>query len=231
MKKSTILEQITNNIVNEDFPPSFDKNVFYGLKSFAQRVKYCTQHLPKIAAGSGRVVFQIDEKTVLKLAKNPKGIAQNLQEAQLGTDNYFSDIVAQVYKYDQNDQWLEVERATKVTPTKFKALVGFDIETVSRYLKKREEDNAPRGKSFHMSSYEFDPVVLEQLHNNDFIKGIVELMHAFNIMSGDLTRLSSYGEVNRDGHPTIVLVDYGLSDEVYQDHYAPKQTQYVPQRW
>jgi hypothetical protein len=37
---------------------------------------------------------------------------------------------------------------------------------------------------------------------------------------GDLERLSSYGVVKRDGQDKIVLIDYGLTHEVYSSYYS-----------
>jgi hypothetical protein len=39
---------------------------------------------------------------------------------------------------------------------------------------------------------------------------------------GDMTRLSTYGEVIRDGKPKIVLVDFGLTNTVFDDFYRVK---------
>jgi hypothetical protein len=39
------------------------------------------------------------------------------------------------------------------------------------------------------------------------------------VPSGDLMRLSTYGVVKRDGQETIVLIDYGLTDDIYKTHY------------
>jgi len=231
MKKITVklTEAISEELskyyfnISEDYPPSFDKEVFYGLRSFAERIRYCSQHLEKIAAGTGRVVFKVDDKTALKLAKNPKGIAQNAQEAQLGADNYISDIVANVFNSDNDDKWIESELATKVKPNRFKELVGVDIDTAGKYLMQREKEEERRSRS--MSGYNFMDTKSElytQLHENEFLQRVVELMFNYNIKAGDFSKLNSYGEVNREGHPTIVVVDYGLSDEVYQTHYMPK---------
>lgn len=209
--------------LSEDFPASFNKEEFARLRSFAERIRYCTEHLSKIAAGSGRVVFLVDDKSVLKLAKNPKGIAQNLQEAQIGGDNYFKGIVAEVFDYDQDDKWIISEHAKKLTPTRFKQLTSMDIKTAGDYLMMRESENTPINRRFR--SYNFSQEQLEILHNNQFLADIVEVMFNFNIKAGDFTRLSSYGEVNREGQAMVVLVDYGLSDEVYNTHYARN---YVP---
>ena len=39
---------------------------------------------------------------------------------------------------------------------------------------------------------------------------------------GDMTRLSTYGEVIRDKKPKIVLVDFGLTKTVFDDYYKVK---------
>lgn len=213
-----ILEELEAYLVAEDFPPSFNKEVFYGLRSFAERIRYCTQHLPKIAAGSGRIVFKIDDKSVLKLAKNSKGVAQNYQEASIGENNsYFESIVTKVYKSDQHDQWLESELATKLKPTRFRELTGVDIRDLFYYLRNQESQNNGGKQIF---SQEQDKVNL--LSENEFVGQVVELMLNYQVKAGDLGRLSSYGEVNRNGQPSVVVTDYGLTDEVWTDHYAPK---------
>lgn len=47
------------------------------IRSFRDRLAYCKQMLgPSIGKGSSRIVFQIDDEKVLKLAMNGKGVAQ-----------------------------------------------------------------------------------------------------------------------------------------------------------
>lgn len=226
--KNVIFEELSKYYtdLSEDFPASFNKEEFYKLRSFAERIRYCSEHLPKIAAGSGRVVFLIDDKTVLKLAKNPKGVAQNLQEAQIGGDNYFKSIVAEVFDYDQDDKWIISEHAKKLTPTRFKELTGVDVKTAGYYLKHRDWENKPKrtGESSPFKGM-ISNTNIDDLHNNQFLADIVEMMFNYNIIAGDFDRLSSYGEVNREGQAMVVLVDYGLSDEVYNTHYARN---YIP---
>jgi len=54
----------------------------------------------------------------------------------------------------------------------------------------------------------------------DFVSRIFDLMGSYdNFVSGDLTKLSTYGVVKRDNVDSIVLIDYGLTDEVYNTHY------------
>ena len=68
------------------YPVSFNMDEFKGIRSFADRVKYCENRLKKLGAGTSRRVYQIDNEKCLKLAKNRKGIAQNIEEINLEND-------------------------------------------------------------------------------------------------------------------------------------------------
>lgn len=48
---------------------------------------------PKAPAGSSRIVFPLDSNSVIKLALNPAGFAQNGTEAMAGSDEAVSDII------------------------------------------------------------------------------------------------------------------------------------------
>lgn len=219
----SIISEALNGFIAEDYPASFNKEHFYSLKSYRQRIEYCKQNLPLIASGSGRMVFKIDDKTVLKLAKNEKGKAQNEQEAQIGyNDSYFESIVTKVFHYDMNDEWIESEFAMKLKPSRFKQLTGVDVDEAGRYLRNEFEENNGKKAIYHI-----DPARLAQLHENEFLSTVRELMLNFNLSAGDLGRISSYGEVIRGGQSSVVVTDYGLSDEIYYQYYErPKRNFY-----
>lgn len=216
--RDMVFEELAGYFMKEDYPASFNHEEFANLRTFAERVRYCAQHLKKIGAGSARIVYEIDDRSVLKLAKNAKGIAQNELEASLSNDYYIRDMVAQIFKSHPNDEWIEAEYAKRVTPTRFRELTGIDIKTLSEYLWKKHAENKGRGMGTHLS-----PEQLEMVENNEFANNILDIMLNYDMPSGDLGRISSYGEVNRNGQPEVVIIDYGLNDDVYQDHYAPKQ--------
>ena len=59
--------------INEATDYVFNVKELSGISSFKGRYKYCIEHLGSpIGRGSGRVVFQIDDYRVLKLALNQK---------------------------------------------------------------------------------------------------------------------------------------------------------------
>ena len=68
-----IIKDTANAIISEmAYPASFNMEEFKSLKSFAKRMEYCKSRLPRLGAGSSRVVFRVDDDKVLKLAKKRK---------------------------------------------------------------------------------------------------------------------------------------------------------------
>jgi hypothetical protein len=49
---------------------------------------------------------------------------------------------------------------------------------------------------------------------------IFDYIGNYRVPPGDLTRLSSYGVVERDGIDQIVIIDYGLTHSVYSSYYS-----------
>lgn len=186
------------------------------LPSFTQRILYATNTLQKLGSGSSRTVFAIDDNTVLKVAKNKKGLAQNQAESQYAIQQW-SSLVAKVIDSDPNDIFIVMERASKVTPTLFKKILGFSIEHLAEYLEVFKHRYKP-SKYYRPSSLSKDWTEME---DNEWVMDLVDLAVNFNFpIPGDLGRLSSYGVVDRGYGQEVVLIDFGLNEEVWETHYA-----------
>jgi hypothetical protein len=209
---------IENIMMDEDYPSSFDMDKFKSLTKFSERIKYCDQNLKKISSGSARVVYIIDETKVLKLAKNTKGIAQCETEIQWGQDRYYSSILARTLDSHPDGLWVEMELARKVKPSDFKRLEGFEFKYLGPYLRNFQEEN--HGKK---PIYSIDPQQKEILNNNEFIGTIASFMLDADSPAGDLARLNSYGLVNREGHESIVIIDFGLTGDIYDTYYGNRR--------
>jgi len=211
----SIAFDIVENMMVEDYPSNFDMEHFKTLKSFAQRVKYCEENLKRISSGSSRIVYMIDNTKVLKLAKNQKGLAQNEVEIQWGQDSYFGSILAHTFMYHPDDLWVEMELARKVTKKDFLRLTECSIEDMDMYLRNTYDINHGKRPIFTM-----DPQLKEALDENEFVSEIVDFMLNIDAPAGDFGRLSSYGIVQRGGQDDIVLIDFGLTNDVYQTYYS-----------
>ena len=89
----------------------------------------------------------------------------------------------------------------------FKDLTSFAAK--ARYLRSHGLDKLGAGSS--RAAF---------IADTDFIAELVEIVVNHNLSMGDIDRISSWGIVNRNGSPNLVLVDYGLDDQVWKQHYA-----------
>jgi len=194
------------------YPASFSMEQFNAIKTYKGKMQYANQHLQKLANGSSRTIFKIDDEKVLKLAKNEKGLAQN----NIETDFYLSNhtITANIFESDSlhdRPYWLEMEFAKKLTPTRFKAITGFTLDEIYLFLNYIANNKEAK----------ITPELKEKIHDNEFVNNLEDMAISMDMpIPGDLARLSTYGEVIRDGKPTVVVIDYGLTKDVFNNYYA-----------
>lgn len=199
------------------YPDNFSHSELVNNNSYKKKLAYAQTHLKKISSGSSRVVFQIDNEKVLKIAKNDKGLAQNSVESDWGLQNY--PIIARVF--DTSDEfkdigpvWLEMELAKKITQKRFIELTGITLSDLNSLLQRR------------FGSLQFnrplDDRLKKILNENEFYYEIEHVISDYDFPYGDYGKINSYGEVLRDGKPTIVLIDFGWSHFVKDNFYFKK---------
>lgn len=208
--------------INEAAMPEFNLQTLDSIKSFNGRLKYCKQMLgPSFGSGSSRIIFEIDDNKVLKLAKNQKGVAQNEFEEE--TSRYGS-MVVKVFECGNDYTWLVEENCIPAKEKDFEMMLGIPFETycdLIRFYYNRYCRNGKQTSLYTMSSDEADKLI-DQLYEQDeygFVPRIFNLMGDYQLPFGDLTRISTYGMVNRDGEPEIVVIDSGLSEEILNMYY------------
>ena len=213
MKLIKLLKEFKQEII-EDYPTSFDMDYFKELKSFKERIQYCQTHLKRLSSGSSRIVYQIDDEKVLKLAKNQKGLAQNEAEIDFSDDYYVEGIVARTFEHHPDNKWVEMELAQKLTKSKFKSIVGVNFEEYALAIKYHDSEINPKRFSIRK------PDNFQDMWENEFISSMFDFMANYDIPPGDLQRLSTYGVVKRDGQDTVVMIDYGLTRGVLDTYYS-----------
>jgi hypothetical protein len=178
------------------------------LETFLARKKYAEKNFKHLGSGSSRVVYLTPDKTVVKLAKNNKGLAQNKAESN---PKMKSKYLNKIFSYDKKYIWMHTDYLDNITPRKFKKLTGFDFDDFGecvRYRLREISDNSyAQGKE--------KPESYEEISKSSIFKGITELGDKFHLMSGDLAKLSSYG--TKDDQ--IKLIDAGLTKKVFEDFY------------
>lgn len=218
--KKLLRESLSQPIV-EDYPTNFDIKEFSKLTSFNSRIKYCQERLKRIGSGSARIVYQIDDTKVLKIAKNAKGLAQNEVEISHSQYDDLSEITANVFNYNQDNLWLEMELASKVTPAIFQQVTGFSFDDYCAAVHNYgNRDTNPSSRGYY--NKKVDPEIVDLMWGDEFVRDIFSYIADYNIPVGDFQVLTSYGLVKRNGVDTIVMVDFGLDSDVCASFYCKK---------
>jgi len=219
MKLIDVIKEQHEFELTEEYPEGFDINEFKNIWSYAGKLKYAQEHLGKpIGNGSSRTVYRVDKEKVLKLAKNKKGVAQNDQETNWVNDGYYESVLAKVFDFDDKDfLWVEMEVAYRAKRSDFKRLWNINFDDLSIYLRNAYDRNKGRRPTFGI-----DDEVKIQLDENENVQLLMYFMLDSFSSEGDLTKLNSWGLVKRDNVEHLVLIDFGLNEDVYTSYYGVK---------
>jgi len=189
---------------------------FKSLVNFNKRVKYCEETLKRVASGSGRIVYIIDNEKVLKLAKNKKGVAQCEVEMEYSQYHDISDILGITFDAHPDALWVEMELARKLRAADFQRIVGVPFKLFAEAVHYYGHQANGSGRSYHDK-----PEGYEEMWENEFIYDIFSFIGNYGLSKvGDLARMNSYGIVKRNGGDAVVMIDYGLTDDVYDSYYS-----------
>lgn len=175
------------------------------LETYNARKKYAERNLKHLSSGSSRIVYLSPDKTIIKLAKNDKGIAQNEAESNPKMKSKFLN---KILKHAKNHAWIETHYLDKITTKDFEKMTGLDFDDFGeaiRYGLKNVSGNKDREK----------PEDFDKIEKSEIYKELKDIGEEFKLMPGDLARISSWGK--KDGNP--VLVDAGLTKDVFEEFY------------
>lgn len=195
-------------------PDDWDAAIYSERVPFAQRIKYAKAKAKQLGVGSSRVAFEIPyegRRTVLKIAKNAKGMAQNGEESSALEDWYLKSLQLTIPLIDYDEvsdspTWIHTEFATKAKQADFKKATGGTLQQFVEYCVGQSGRDL-RGKP---------------LPNN--IDPESELVQSFTDYIGnythhpwvELTSLRNWGIYQ--GSP--VIIDIGLTNDIWKDHYS-----------
>jgi hypothetical protein len=175
------------------------------LETYNARKKYAERNLKHLSSGSSRVVYLTPGGTVVKLAKNDKGVAQNKAEANQKVKSKFLN---KILNHSKKYNWLESTYLDKITEKQFKKMTGIEFDDFGesiRYALKDISGNKKREK----------PECFDEVSETKIFKDIVEIGEKNKLMPGDLARISSW---LTDGEKPI-LGDAGLTKSIFEEFY------------
>jgi hypothetical protein len=176
------------------------------LKDFDDRVELAKKHWKLLGEGSSRIVFQISDDLIIKIAYNNKGIAQDKVEAEFDLQK---PCVANVVVADPEGKWLIMKFTETMTKQDFKKIVGFGFETFMNalfYAYNNESDEWVEPKEY------------DKIKEHPLFKCLGEMVVDGNCLLGDFDKTSSFGI--RDGK--VYLRDWGFNKAVNKDYYEDK---------
>lgn len=212
------------------------------------QVEYARKNLEAIGQGSGRNVFILSSRYALKVAKNSRGIAQNKSEIELSKNPIFKDSLPKIYKVGENASYIVVDIVRPLKRyMEFKDLTGIDWTSFEKilwtYRRVRSADNIKTSIEEQIEKYEYNiknyeevgrskegnrftpeklkklvkelTISLEDL-SKPFMEDIIFLLDNSDLVVGDLFIIGHWGKTP-DGR--VVLLDYGLTEEIFDTHY------------
>ena len=223
-----IMELLGDTPIDEaPLPPDWDKSVFTPQNTYKKRIEYAVARAQKMGKGSSRTAFEIEYEgrpTILKVAHNVKGMAQNEEEAIILDDGYVQDlgITIPIIDYDEeHDQpvWIHMEKAQKATEKQLcnlmkcgtlRLLVAMAFASTGKKGELSHEEVIRELKSDRFKYTDEDVELCEEYAQN-----LTELAVNFDVNLWDFVRTANWGLF--DGKP--VVLDVGFTDAVKTAHY------------
>ena len=214
-----------------------------------EQIEYCYQHLGEpIDEGSSRIVFQLNDNFVIKLAMGYDGFMQNEREYKL-SKAIDSELLTKVIYCSDDYSYIVAEYAIPATYEDFEKILGIPYSDVyHQKTMKKIDPNSENGGDvevgfdkyfdnikpyrmkadvsfyeilYYMAGYKsehyhpYNPDLADKyediIQHTPWLAEIRKLIKNNKLDPFDLL-MSNLGIVNRDGNPTIVILDSGLND-------------------
>ncbi len=225
-----IVQEALNSILikEEETDGQFSVKNIPLLPSFRQRINYCIQYLGKpIGNGSSRTVFRLDDRWVLKVAKNNKGLAQNEYEG--GYDTYRDSFG--IFP-EKNRELSDMENYTYIITEYAKPLRVQDVKT-SLGISWHDFQKFINTSGYHRDYDGRRGGYWGERFNNDDYNALLDYddertgqlskfqnyIYNTNVCYQDIMRKANLGTITRDGQLCIVILDDGITDDIYNQYY------------
>lgn len=220
-------EFLKEEIIDEmPLPVDWDPSQYGRGTTFKQRLAYALERAKKLGTGSSRVATIIEYQgrpTVLKIAKNQKGLAQNSVEASILEDGYASQmgILIPLIDYDEQNReptWIHTEMAQKANERQLCSLMKCDnltqlVNYAQAITGRKKYLGTAQSYIEHMRQKGKSEQDIETM--SEYANKLAELNSSFDVELGDFTRAANWGLYQ--GNP--IIVDVGFNSNVLNQYY------------
>lgn len=172
----------------------------------------------KIGSGSSRRVFALDKNTVIKMAKDRRGMAQNLVELRVFEKS--PERVAKIKWYHPKGYYLIVERCTSLDRFLEDKDVNFDADDFSDYVDINVNEHYTAKKVQNIVKDFVRETKDEAKHKPAIFKKLAKEIKELATFIWKNKIHDIYDDqlgVNKAGK--IILLDYGMDQEVWEKYY------------
>jgi hypothetical protein len=195
-------------LMEEPPPLDWDREIFNA--PFETQLQYALQRAARIGSGGSRVVFEIEydgRPTALKIAKNPKGLAQNKVESNRAMYTEFPEILIPLIDFDEDSdppKWIHFEKADPMSSMDFQRIEGYSFKAFGDLILNNTSGMAlPNDRLYNT------------IAESDLFNMVLSFIFDFNIFPEDILLEHNWGIYQ--GRP--VLIDVGLSEDVFVSLY------------
>lgn len=210
---------------DESDEPTFKSKSLDELKKFSEKLTHANATLKKLGSGSGRVVYEMNDRYAIKIAKNRKGIAQNEAEADTIFNKF--DCVAKTLAHGEMYSWILAEKADAMCYiSEFDELVGGGVY-FQMYVDTLYTIFHPK-KEKYISDQELKNN-LEKFKKSVFCSNLLAMLNEVGdekVVVSDLLRIENLGTVRRNGKKEIVVIDYGLTRSIFNSLYKDHENRF-----
>lgn len=163
---------------------------------------------PLKGEGSGRAVFDWDENTVAKIAKNEEGQLQNKEEAT--PCPAIAALYPKVMGSDTNGNWMLIQKVRPLndsTAEEFEDKFGMSMKGMKQALLYTITNGQQGDERAATAAKQKSPMF------NNFVKALKEC----DLQLSDFTKPDSWG-ISKDNK--ILLIDPGLTNALAKEHYT-----------
>ncbi len=183
------------------------------LHTYKDKIDCAEHNLKHLSSGSSRIIYLSPNESVIKLAKNDRGLAQNKVEANIKSNSKF---VNKPKKFAKNYSWLEVDFLDDLSEKEFEEFTNFSFKNFGSTIKSTLKSHHTSDISPSSSPSSSSSKSINKIKSSPLFKDICELIKSNDLIVGDVIRISSW----RTNGEYPILADTGLNRNVFNKYYA-----------
>lgn len=205
LAKSFIFEKMANKGTKISIEPNSNPILkeLSGIREFDDRIKFAKKRWKMLGEGSSRAAFQINDRLIIKVAFNERGLAQCLTEMKPTAQ---VSCTLPIIQADAEGKWIIMPNTDPLTKEDFKKMVGFGFGPFM---------NAIYYKFNNESRKWTEPRAYKDIQKNKLFIEVAELVFNNDTQIGDLDKIGSWRQYK--GRP--VIADYGLNRATFDNLY------------